>query len=711
MTQPLQLKPARLWHGGDYNPDQWPESIREDDVRLMKLAGVNIASTAIFAWSQLEPKPGQYDWSWLDETFDKLERASISIALATPSAAHPRWLTALHPEVQAFDENLVRTQHGIRQRFCPSSPVFRQHVERINRALAERYGKRAALVLWHVSNEYGAPRCWCELCVAGFREWLKARYGDLETLNYQWWGAFWSQRFSDWSEVIPYSQPAGGRCWNGQSLDWQRYQSHLLCEFFKFEVATLREITPQIPITTNLMGTYGGLDYAKFADVLDIVSWDSYPAVGGDPAHVAFTHAYMRGIKENRPWLLMEQTPSATNWQEFARLKPPGMMELWSWQAIGHGSNAAMYFQWRRSRGGPEKMHGAVVEHAGSDKARVFQEVARLGANLEEAGEKVAATHVAPARIGILYDQECRWAFEFSGGPGHQKPWVETLQKHYRAVWKQNLPVDVVRMDADWSQYRVLIAPMMYMVRSGEFPKTGSPEQMRTRLDEAKKIEEWVAAGGTFVTTYLSGIANENDFVYDKGYPGPLRKLLGIWVEEIDNSKAGVAPNKIVLRASGLPGLRKSYTCDHYFDQIIPEGAEVLAKYGSNWYAGKPALTRNTFGRGKAYYIASDAEPAFLEDLYGALAAEQNVEPLLAPVAGVEVLSRQDDGATLLFLLNHSEQPRKVALGRWSGTDVLSGKKLGGSVTLKPYGFTIMDAEAKAGKAHRRGRGGRRGQH
>ncbi|MCY3023693.1 MAG: beta-galactosidase [Planctomycetota bacterium] len=681
---------VRLWHGGDYNPDQWPAAVRAEDARLMKLTHVNIASTGIFAWSQLEPAPGVFDWSWLDETFERLHKAAVWIALATPSAAHPRWLTAKYPQVMAVDDRGIRLQHGVRQRFCPTSPVFREHVERVNRALAERYGKHPALALWHVSNEYGAPRCWCNLCATAFREWLEARYGTLEALNHQWWGTFWSQRYSDWAQIRPPSTLTG-RAWPGLELDWKRFQSHLLCEFFKLEAATLREITPHVPITTNLMGTYGGLDYAKFADVLDVVSWDSYPAVGGDPSAVACTHAYMRGIKHNQPWLLMEQTPSATNWQEFATLKPPGLMALWSWQAIGHGSDAAMYFQWRRSRGGPEKLHGAVVEHAASEKARVFQEVAALGADLEKATPAVAGTRVAEARVGILYDQECRWAFEGSGGPGHAKPYVGTVMRHYKALWRRNVPVDLVRMDGDWSQYKLLIAPLLYMVKSGEFPLAGSPEQMRTKLNEGAKIEEWVRSRGTFVTTYLSGIVNENDLVYEGGYPGPLRKLLGIWVDEIDNVKPGEDPNRIVIEKNGLKGLRKSYACDHYYDQIVPEGAEVLARYGKNWYAGKPCLTRNAHGQGVAYYLGCDAEDSFLLHFYAALTTALGLQPTAEDAADVEALERHGGGRSVLFLLNHASAKRTVKLGGRSGRDVLSGAQVSGRVALGPYGVRVIE--------------------
>lgn len=688
-TGPISPGLPRLWHGGDYNPDQWPEEVREEDVRLMKLAGVNVVSVGIFSWSQIEPRPGEYDWGWLDGTFERLHKAGVYVALATPSAAHPRWLTAMHPEVMAADPRGVRMRHGQRQRFCPTSPVYREHVARVDRALAERYKGHPALVLWHVSNEY-SPHCWCELCVAEFRRWLRDRYGSLDALNQEWWTAFWSQRFGDWSEIIPPYDNAGTPI-QGVLLDWKRFRSHQICEFFKHEVAVLREVTPEVPVTTNLMGTFAGLDYAKFADVMDVISWDSYPRVGGDPAAPALNHALMRGLKQGRPWLLIEQSPSATNWQEHPVLKPPGLMRLWSWQAVGHGSDSAMYFQWRRGRGAHEKFHGAVVAHVGTERPRVFQEVAALGGELEKTSECIIGTRAAPARLGVVWDQENRWALEGSCGPGRDKRYVRTVLRHFRALWRQNIPVDVVRMDADWAQYDVLIAPLLYMVKSGRYPISGSPEEARARLNEAEKIEEWVAEGGTFVTTFLSGIVNESDLVYEGGYPGPLRRLLGIWVEEVDCTEPGTAANRMVMEPGVVKGAREAYNCDRMFDLLEPEGAEVLARYGTNWYAGRPCLTRNAWGRGSAYYIATDAEDSFLEDLYRALAAEKDIEPLAGPQDDVEVLERLGEGRRLLFLLNHAAAEREADLGGRKGKDILTGRALAGRVVLEPYGVRIIE--------------------
>jgi beta-galactosidase len=690
----LALGEPRLWHGGDYNPDQWDEATRADDVRLMKLSHMNIMTVGVFAWSQMEPKEGQYDWGWLDDTFERLHAAGIRVALATPSAAPPRWLTTAHPEALMVQPDRRRRPHGSRVNYCPTSPLYREHVARINGALAERYGRHPAMRLWHVSNEYGGIQCMCDLCAEGFREWLRRRYGDLDTMNCQYWSAFWSHRFGDWAEVIPPYADCGVVP-NALTLDWKRYTSWRVADFFRREVEVLREVTPSIPVTTNLMGTYGGLDYAGLADVMDVISWDSYPDVGGDPVHPAFRHALMRGLKANRPWILMESTPSSTNWKEFPTLKPPGLHRLWAWQAIAHGSDASMYFQWRRSRGAHEKFHGAAVEHAGTERARVFREVADLGAEMETLAPDLAGSRVHPARAGVVYDMQCRWALEGSCGPGRDKKWVETVQRFYRALWRRNVPVDVVRMDADWSQYDLIVAPMLYMVKSGAFPRSGDAEETRGRQDEAARIEEFVRRGGTFVTTYLSGIVNENDLVYEGGYPGPLRELLGVWIEETDVVEPGKSPNMMIMETHDLEGMKASYRCDRYLDLLEPEGARVLATYGKGWYAGRPALTVNRVGDGRAYHLACDCEDACLEDLLSALAREKGIEPLVPwaeEADGVEVLERRADGRRFLFLLNHANEERVVDLGAVRCRDLLDGRALEGRVTLEPLDARIAEA-------------------
>ncbi len=685
MTQPRNpLWPETIWHGADYNPEQWPETIRAADPELMRAANLSAVSLGIFAWSTIEPEPGRFDWTMLDEAFSRLHRGGLRIALATPSAAHPRWLSALHPETVACDANGARRRPGGRQAFCPTSPVFRARVGAIDTALAERYGRHPALALWHIGNE-SMSGCWCDLCVAQWRVWLERRYGSLAELNRQWWTAFWSQTFSSWDEVIPpYANSDGS---TGQWLDWRRFQSHQLCELLKHEIACVRAHSPSVPTTSNLMGFYPWVDYAQVADVVDLVSWDSYPAVGGDPSLTSLTHALMRGLKPSAPWLLLEQTPSATNWQEHATLKPPGLLRAESFQAVAHGSDSVMYFQWRRGRGANEKFHGAILEHSGRDDARVFREVSALGAELARVGPRVAQTQAAPARVAILHDWENRWALE-KGAPARDKRYIETIHRHYRALWRQNIAVDVTRSDADWSQYRLLVVPMLYLLKTGAFPLDGAPEELAARIDFPARLATWMRAGGTCVASYLTGIVDESDLAFTVGYPGPLGPLFGVRVEETDNRRAGDA-NRLVLDPP-LAGMRNEYPCERWFDLVRAEGADVLATYGDGWYAGTPCLTSNHFGAGRGIWLGTDADDAFLEDFYRGRCADAGIAPLVAAVDGVEAQERVGAAERLLFLINHADTSRTIMLGDRVGTDLLSGRSVSEAITLAARGVAII---------------------
>ena len=600
---PINPKIPHFLHGADYNPEQWkatPE-IWDEDMRLMKLANCNVASVGIFSWAHLEPEEGKFDFEWLDTIMDKLAENGIYAVLATPSGARPAWLSTKYPEVRRVNANGVRILVGERHNHCYTSPVYREKVRIINRKLAERYKGHPALIAWHVSNEYGGE-CHCELCPKAFREWLKKKYnGDLDKLNHEWWTAFWSHTYTDWDQIHS-PVPHGERSIHGLTLDWRRFVTHQTIEFFKNEIAPLKEITPDVPVTTNFMGTYPGLNYWKFAREVDVVAWDNYPNWHGEEpdwklaCRVGFTHDINRSLKGGKPFMMMESTPSMTNWMWVAKLKRPGMHLLSSIQAVAHGSDTVQYFQWRKNRGSAEKFHGAVVDHCGHENTRVFRDVAEVGRVLKEL-DPVIGTTVYP-QTAIIYDWENRWAIDDS----HcllrdRKDYLPTCQAHYMPFWKKGVPVDIIDMDCDFSRYKLLIAPMLYMVRPGV----------------AERIEKFVEEGGVFVTTYWSGIVNENDLCFLGGFPGPLRKVTGIWSEEID-ALYPKDENYVIFNENNPLGLNKEYRVKELCDLIHAETAEVLAVYKDDFYAGRPALTVNSYGKGKAYYIAFRNNDDFLVD-------------------------------------------------------------------------------------------------
>jgi beta-galactosidase len=668
----------KLWHGADYNYEQWldmPEVVA-DDFRLMRLAHFNIVSVGIFSWVMLEPEEGCCRFDWLDDLMDRLAETEIMAALATPSAAPPAWLSRKYPETRRVNEHGQRQPHRGRQNFCYSSPVYREKVTALNRRLAERYGSHPALLMWHVSNEYVSTPCHCDLCYAAFRRWLQARYGDLDTLNHAWWTTFWSHRFTDWDEIEPVDRSV-----HGLMLDWQRFTSDRALDFFLAESVPLRELTPDVPITTNFMQPDVGLDYWRFAPHLDVMSWDSYPRwhQTGDVTtamETAFYHDLHRSYKQGQPFLLMESTPSVTNWQGISRVKRPGAHKATSLQAVAHGSNSVQYFQWRQSRGGDEKFHGAVISHLNSQDTRVFRDVAEVGDILRQLPGLAQTAVRAP--VAIVYDFENGWALNHARLPGSlAKNYLKTCQQHYAPFWQRGVSADIIHAEADLNAYRIVVAPMLYMLRPGV----------------AERIEAFVQAGGIVVTTYLSGIVNESDLCFMNGYPPPLRRALGLFSEELDALASGHT-GAIVPCDGSASALNGSYQFHDYAELVHLESAHMLAAYASDFYAGRPALTVNDHGAGQAYYVAARTDDRFLSDFYDDLLARAGLSSpvqLAAPL-GVSIQVREGVGQRFVFVMNFSGQEQPVAVGD-TLTDALTNAPIADSLLLQPYDATILIQE------------------
>lgn len=664
---------GNLWHGGDYNYEQWLDSpeILDADFRLMRQAHCSLMSVGIFSWSMLEPHEGDYRFDWLDHLLNRLAENGIAAALATPSAAPPAWLSKRYPETRRVNALGQREPHRQRQNFCLTSPVYREKVQAINRRLAERYADHPALQLWHVSNEYGGETCHCDLCYAAFRDWLQARYGDLETLNRAWWTTFWSHRYSDWDEIEPVD-PSN----HGLMLDWQRFTSDRVVDFFLQECVPLRELTPTVPVTTNFMQPDVGLDYWRLAPHVDIISWDSYPRWhtgddGATGAQTAFYHDLHRSYKHGQPFLLLESSPSQVNWQPVSRLKRPGLHKLASLQAVAHGANSVMYFQWRQSRGGDEKFHGAVMSHLNTPETRVFRDVVEVGCALEDLAP-VADTRTR-AQVAVLYDYENEWAINLARLPRNiGKAYQETCRQHYRPFWAQGVSVDIITEDSDLSPYRLVIAPMLYMVRPGL----------------AERIEAFVQAGGVFVTSYLSGLVDETDLTYLNGGPAALRRVLGLYSEAFDaltdDQQGRLTP------LADADGLSDEYSFRHFAELVHPENARVLAQYASEFYAGEPALTQNDYGEGEAYYIAARTDDRFLTDLYTGLVTRLGIPRYEAALpAGVTAQTRTGDGQRYTFLMNFTPTAQTVAVGP-GAADALTGQPVEDALALAAYGSAVL---------------------
>ena len=650
---------SRILYGGDYNPNQWPREIWAEDMDLFKKAGINSATVNVFSWAKLQPDENTYDFSELDDIIAMLSENGIDIVLATATGAMPAWMAKKYPEVTRVDFEGRRHKFGQRHNHCPNSLVWQKYAARLAGELAKRYGSNPHVVCWHINNEYNTG-CYCENCEKAFRIWLREKYGTLEAVNAAWNTEFWGHTFYDWDEIVAPNNLSDGMgfgftrktAFAGISIDYDRFLSDSLLENYKLERDAIRKYDKETPITTNLMGTYKGLDYFKWAKEMDIVSWDNYPAYNTPWSLTAMKHDLMRGLKD-APFMLMEQTPSQQNWQPYNSLKKPGQMRAQSYQTIAHGADTIQFFQLRRSKGACEKFHGAVIAHSGSGDTRVFKECAQLGEELKKLGaETLGAKNTA--EVGMIFDWDNYWALEYTSGPNVDLKYVDQIHQYYQYFYEHHIPVDMIPVDGDLSRYKAICAPVLYMVKEGV----------------AEALEAFVEAGGTLITGMMSGIVDQSDNVHLGGYPGPLRRLCGIWAEEID----ALAPEQSnTLR---FPDGTESQ-CKLLCDIIRTEGAETIAAYGGDFYAGTPAVTKNSFGKGTVYYVGTQPDHDGIAKILDALTAGADVKPLIPDETELEVDLRTIEGREYWFIINLTGTPKSAPESFKGETDILTGKPVG----------------------------------
>ena len=523
----MKQLPRTILYGGDYNPEQWPRSVWEDDYAGFDQARINTLTVNVFSWAALEPREGRYEFGVLDEIVERAERAGRYLVLATSTGAMPPWLATDYPEVLRVDFEGRQHGYGQRHNACPSSEVFRRRSAELAGVLAERYARSSGLVVWHVGNEYGGA-CYCQLCVAGFRTWLQARYGSLDQLNEAWNGSFWSHNFSDWGQIV--APNALTEHWRGEdhtafqgiTLDYRRFMTDALLECYLVEKRAIRQWDEETPVTTNFMGLYRPIDYFRWSEHLDLATWDNYPPTMRSEVRMALTHDLNRGLKGGQPFWVMEQTPSRTASRDVNPLKRPGVMRLWSWQAVAHGADAVMFFQMRASRGACEKYHGAVLDHAGRTDTRVFREVAGLGAEFAALGD-LTIGGTTPARVALIWDWDSWWAWEMTDGINRCWKYIDAVLSFYRAWWGLGVDIDVLPINADLSRYDVVLAPLLHMVKG----------------DIVDRLSAVVVRGGTVVTGVLSGRVDESDNAYLGAAGSALAELAGIRIDEIDAAEPG----------------------------------------------------------------------------------------------------------------------------------------------------------------------------
>lgn len=662
-----------ILHGGDYNPEQWLDrpDILEEDIRLMKKAGMTSATLGVFAWSTYEPVEGEYHFDWLVEIMDKLYENGIYTILATPSGAKPVWLAKKYPEVLREDSYGRKAHQGIRHNHCMSSMVYRQKVHQLLEELVKRVGNHPGLIMWHISNEFNGE-CFCPNCRKRFQTYLEEKFDhDIDKLNKAWWTTFWSHTYQDFSEIEP-PFTNGETSIMGLNLEWKRFTTWNTTDYMKSEISYLKEVTPQIPVTTNYMQLFPGLDYHVMSKELDVISWDSYPRYHNDYetlsdtfARNAFDHAVMRSMKKDKPFMLMESAPGLVNWQEFNKMRRPGIHRLASLQAVACGSDTVQYFQWRKGRGSFEQYHGAVIDHLGKDDTRIFKEVAALGAELKEL-EAVQGTLVN-AKAAMIFDWDNMWAIEdMKGLADSTKQYEKTCAQIYQAFLQLGIDVDVISSEEELTGYRVVVLPMLYMLKN----------------NIAEKLKAFVKEGGYLLATYLTGYIDENQLCFLGGFPGNgLSEVFGVISEEIDTLYP--KDRNAVVFADGRVGEVRDYA-----EMLRTKEVEVLGTYQKDYYAGMPAVTAHTYGRGKAYYVAARLDQTTMQNLFADLLEKAGVPYQVLP-EGVEKHIRTAEGKEYEFYLNSSEETQSMKA--CSGYDLLGKKQVEGELVLEKYGIAVLE--------------------
>ncbi|GGK90510.1 beta-galactosidase [Salinibacterium xinjiangense] len=650
--------------GCDYNPEQWPESVWNDDVALMVQAGIDIVAINIFGWASIEPRPGEYDFDSLDAIIALLHENGIRVNLGTGTSSPPPWLSTQHPEILPVMADGTTRWPGGRQAWCPSSPVFREHALRLASVVAERYGDHPAVALWHVSNELGCHNalCYCDVSATSFRRWLEARYATIERLNDAWGTSFWSQRYSRWSEILP-PRTTVSTVNPGHRLDFERFSSEELLSYYRDELAIVRAAS-SVPVTTNFMITahIRTQDYWRWAPEVDLIANDHYVdyRLEHPEAEVSFSADLTRGLADGNPWLLMETSTSAVSWQPYNIAKVPGELARTVASHVARGADGICFFQWRASRQGAEKFHSALLPHAGTDSG-IWRETLGVSAMLDQLAP-VSGSRV-DARAAIMFSWEAWWAVENDTHPSQDVKYMPEAHRAYAALRTAGVTVDFVPPGANLSGYSLVIVPTLYCI---------------TDVD-AQALSDYVAGGGHVMVTFFSGLADDElrlrMDVTQATPPGAFAELLGAWTEEF-----------FPLNADGTVVLSDGSTGTIWTEIVRVTTATVMTEFADGQLPGQPAATSNVFGEGRAIYVATALDDdSYAELMAGALTEAGVVGHALG--RDVEVVSRSNDTDRFVFVINHSD--REVSF-TGTGTELTTGERVEGTVFVPAGAVRVL---------------------
>ncbi len=679
-----------MYFGVDYHPEQWvfpyggtaenPEAAWEQDAQLMVKAGVNVVRIGEFTWGLCEPEDGKFDFDWLKRVMDIFGEAGIQVVLATPTAAPPIWLTKKHPEILPLDEHGRVKHEGTRRAVCLNSEAFWNYSKRIVENMAKALGRHPQLIAWQIDNGLGGnftEASFNEASCLDWHGWLEAKYQTIKRLNNLMGLRHWGQSVTSWDQVpMPMHAPAAHN--PALVLDWCRFCSDTIVQFVKMQAEVLHELTPNCPVTTNLRPLIHRFDHFDLAEVIDFVSVESTASVKAKSSDLACEIDMLRSLKKtgirtpdgDTGFWVMEQKAGNVNWQDVNSLVRPGVLRMFSYQLVSRGATAILFFRWRQPRFGTEKFHGAVLPHHLEGSTRIFQEISQIGEELKLLAPALQGTKVVP-EVCILFSHDNEWMLHQPNQPNKHFSLREHIQLIYNALHDRNIPVDFARPAEDLSQYKIVIAPSLHLLSAGE----------------ADRLKLYVQNGGTLVGTFNTGLVNQYGLAPDTGYPNDLTELFGLEVLEFDPLPPGEENH---LTFKGTFPTSHVHPAKIWCDLIEPKGCQVLATYGKDFYAGRPAMTVNTFGLGKAIYIGTMSHQHFYNDLVVWLRQTCTLHPLLKVPESIEVSMREKEGTRVYFLLNHQNSPVRIQFYK-PMHDFLTGNTFSGNYDLPPHGVLVLD--------------------
>lgn len=665
---------GHLCIGADYYPEHWPRGRWETDIRLMKEAGFNVVRLAEFSWAFIEPQEDVYTFDWLDQVLALLDQNGIKAILGTPTASMPAWVARKYPDVLAVQANGQRYTWGSRKDYSLSSRTYRFLSQRITRAMAEHFARTANVIGWQTDNEFAGPQDFSETSRVDFQDWLRQKYGTLETLNRSWGTHFWGHLIGDWAEItIP--DCTGEGMWGitgnpSACLDWRRFNSFINARFQADQIAILRAVNPSWLITHNLMGLNPTIDYFELARDLDVVSWDNYPAL--DRAHQPYAASMaadlMRGLKRRNFWI-MEQTAGPMGWGTFTDTPLPGELRTIAYQQLAHGADAQIWFRWRTATAGREQYWHGLLGHDGRPLRR-YREAAQVAREYRSLEPWLAGTTLQ-ADVAIVYDYQSIWSL--ASQPGYAgNDYTRAVARYYNALFRAGVNVDLISADADLSSYQLVLAPDLVILPDAR----------------ARKLIAFIERGGVLMADLRTGVKDENNLVHERTLPGLLSEVLGITIEEYGALEDRTYP----VTGGGL--FADTLTAIHYTDWVTPASAKAMATYARWPLDSFAAVTRNQAGRGVGWYVGTVfKEDAFYDRLIARLLDDAKVERWVELPEGVEASVRQGAGRRLAFLINHNQTEASVAIP--SGKkELLTGEVLGNRVRLGPYGVAVIEWDA-----------------